>query len=411
MSETVSVRAGVLGRIASALRADRDEVVDAVLARREEFTTYANLADAEVRALRGDVLALVDALCTALDHDRPLDAEDVAFLVPAVRRRMRGGGSALHDTAQGLRILQSEVYERMARIAADVGDPGAAVAAGARLLELIDVAATLAGEAWVEASELFRGAGARRHRELLERVLGDGLARSGLLRELARELGLVEGAGFVVVSGRPAASTDDRHVLSAAVGALSRAGDPVVLPAAAAIGDEVIVLRTVREEGVEDLVGALERAWRRLADGPVRLAIGVSTRHVLPEGGREALAEARLARDHVPASGGLLALPRLAPLDWLARAAGPVSRRLVRQAVERFLAEDAEAGGVLLFTFRGYTACDLNIKLTAERLHMHVNTVRYRLGRIEERTGLGLRCYDDVLALDVAARLFEARAS
>src|SRR2546422_818107 len=83
----------------------------------------------------------------------------------------------------------------------------------------------------------------------------------------------------------PAASTDDRHVLSAAVGALSRAGDPVVLPAAAAIGDEVIVVRTVRDEAVDELVGALERAWRRLADGPVRLAIGVGTRHVLPAGG------------------------------------------------------------------------------------------------------------------------------
>jgi len=409
LSDAVSARAGVLGRIASALRAERDEAADAVLAHREEFPTYANLTDAELRALRADVLALVDALCTALAHDRPLDADDVAFLVPAVRRRMRAGGSALHDTGQGLRILQSEVYQRVARIAGDVGDPRAAVGAGARLLELIDVAATLAGEAWVEASELFRGAGARRHRELLERVLSDGLPRSGPLRELGRELGLVEGAGFVVVSGRPAASTDDRHVLSAAVGALSRAGDPVVLPAAAAIGDEVIVVRTVREEAVDELVGALERAWRRLADGPVRLAIGVGTRHVLPAGGREALAEARLARDHVPPSGGLLALPRLAPLAWLARAAGAVSWRLVPEAVTRFLSEDAEAGGALLLTFRGYTACDLNIKLTAQRMNMHVNTVRYRLGRIEERTGLDLRRYDDVLALDVAARLFEAR--
>jgi hypothetical protein len=407
MTGTVGGATETLERVAIALHAEREAIAEAAIARRDPFPTYANLSDPELAQLRGDAVALLDALVVALGHGRALDAEDVAFLESAMRKRVRASATALHDTAGALRVLQNEVYERVTRIATELGAPETAVVVGARLLELIDVAATLAGEAWVGANELFRGEGARRRRELLERVVGAGLPRSGPLSDLARELGLVEGAGCVLVSARAAAGIGDRQVLSAAVGALSRAADAPMLPAAAEIDQEILVLHPVAEGRLDDLVAALERTWRRLADGPVRLAIGVSTRHVLPDGGRDALAEARGAREQLPVGGGLLALSRVGPLDWLTRTARPVALRLVPEPVRDFLAEDEASGGTLLFTFRGYTACDLNIKLAADRLHLHVNSVRYRLRRIEERTGLDLRRYDDVVALDVAARLFE----
>jgi DNA-binding PucR family transcriptional regulator len=51
---------------------------------------------------------------------------------------------------------------------------------------------------------------------------------------------------------------------------------------------------------------------------------------------------------------------------------------------------------------------DLNVKLAAERLYVHPNTARYRLAKIEERTGTRLRRVADVLDLLIAIRVAES---
>ncbi len=38
-------------------------------------------------------------------------------------------------------------------------------------------------------------------------------------------------------------------------------------------------------------------------------------------------------------------------------------------------------------TLQALAECDLNLSLTARKLHVHTNTLRYRLARIAERTG------------------------
>jgi hypothetical protein len=60
---------------------------------------------------------------------------------------------------------------------------------------------------------------------------------------------------------------------------------------------------------------------------------------------------------------------------------------------------------------RESVAAGLNAKLTAERLHLHVNTGHYRLTRIAERTGCDLRRVDDVVELLLAARIAGAEPS
>jgi DNA-binding PucR family transcriptional regulator len=50
----------------------------------------------------------------------------------------------------------------------------------------------------------------------------------------------------------------------------------------------------------------------------------------------------------------------------------------------------------------------MNAKTAAERLHLHVNTIYYRLERIAERTGCDLRRLADVMELLIAVRLLGA---
>ncbi len=395
-------------RIARALRGERDSLVRLLLERRVDIPGYRELEGEELEHLRHDVSALIDALADGLDHDRPLDTEDVAFLRPAIERRA-GRGDWIDDTTRELRVLQRTIYERATALAEETGDPAAVAAVGGRLLELMDVAMTLAGEAWVEAQEVSRTGGRERREALLDALLTGRDPSEVGLGDLAADLGLTNGCGVIVLSARPVQSRSPSRVLTAAVGAFARAGAPTVFPLARLQDDEIVVVKPVVREDLDTLVASMERAWRRLADGPVRLAAGISTCHVLPGGALDALADAREARDRVPTGGGMLALPTLTALGWMTLRAGPTTWTLVHERVRWFLEEDAREGGTLLHTFRSYVASDLNVKLAARRLHLHVNTARYRLGRIAERTGLDLRVLDDVIALHVAAMLHEQR--
>ncbi|HUE69088.1 MAG TPA: helix-turn-helix domain-containing protein [Candidatus Acidoferrum sp.] len=392
-----------LGR---ALRAARRDIVAAILARRGEVPAFADGSDDEVEDLRRDIETLILTLCDALEHQRPLNRGDVVYLREPFDRRARRG-DRLIDIGQGLRIVQRVVYESAASLAAEADSPTEALIVGSRLLELIDVASLVASEAWSGGAGTY--AGTADHRALLEILLAGREPSRPPLPDLARRLGYRPGSGVAVIAATWAVGArGERESETATLGALARAGDPRELPLATVRDGELVVLRKAPDDGaVAQLVAAQERAWRMLTDRGVRLSIGISARQTLPGGARDAFVQARLARDAVLAGGGIVALPRLEPLDWMALRADGATWELVPAAVRRFVEEDAATGGSLLRTFRGYVACDLNVKEAAK--HLHANTARYRLDRIGDRTGLDLRRFEDVVTLHIAARLFETR--
>jgi DNA-binding PucR family transcriptional regulator len=53
-------------------------------------------------------------------------------------------------------------------------------------------------------------------------------------------------------------------------------------------------------------------------------------------------------------------------------------------------------------TLRAFFACDGSWTRTADALHLHVNTVHYRIRRVEEITGRDLSRLDDRLDLQAA---------
>ena len=70
---------------------------------------------------------------------------------------------------------------------------------------------------------------------------------------------------------------------------------------------------------------------------------------------------------------------------------------MIDPRLRAFLDEDRRAGGTLATTLRAFAAADLNLRVAAERLHVHLNTARYRLNRVEERTGRNPRHIADLL--------------
>jgi PucR C-terminal helix-turn-helix domain/GGDEF-like domain len=99
----------------------------------------------------------------------------------------------------------------------------------------------------------------------------------------------------------------------------------------------------------------------------------------------------------------------------LATAAVSAPEMMVKSArtvLDRFDDLDDDERGLLFETFRVWQHSDASVRATAEVLFCHPNTVRYRLRRIEQRTGRSLSRPRDIaelcLAFEVQRRLMYA---
>ena len=76
-----------------------------------------------------------------------------------------------------------------------------------------------------------------------------------------------------------------------------------------------------------------------------------------------------------------------------------------RQTLSRVILHDNRNNGCLASTLRAYLEHGVSLTLTARELGVHVHTVRYRLTKIEELTGLSLQSTEDRLTLELAFRI------
>ena len=79
-----------------------------------------------------------------------------------------------------------------------------------------------------------------------------------------------------------------------------------------------------------------------------------------------------------------------------------VALRFAEQCLGPLRRSDAASRGELVETLRAYLASGAQIRTTAKTLGVHENTVRYRLGRVEHVTGLDMRRFDALLAVQLA---------
>ena len=118
----------------------------------------------------------------------------------------------------------------------------------------------------------------------------------------------------------------------------------------------------------------------------------------------EALDEVRLAADVAQrrALRGTVSLDMLIPDLVLARSRG-LARDLRRSVLEPLERQDRRKNSAdLLGTLRTYLDTGLDRNATARRIHIHPNTLDYRLRRIHELTGLSLHDTHDLLRAAMA---------
>lgn len=160
-----------------------------------------------------------------------------------------------------------------------------------------------------------------------------------------------------------------------------------------AVDNEAVALLPLRSETVTDMLRAQANALApAISDG--RLLLGLSLPTSGPDGLSAALSEARQARTLAELRGGTVAVLATDEIDshalLLATVPDDVRRTFLTRVLGPVLAYDDRHGSDLIGTLEAFLAASGSWTACAERLHVHVNTLRYRIKRIEELTGRSL---------------------
>jgi GAF domain-containing protein len=165
----------------------------------------------------------------------------------------------------------------------------------------------------------------------------------------------------------------------------------------------LLALGTRRSQQFEELL----RTCRELGQS-IGAAIGISEIHAVPTDAARAFREAvdaSLIGRALIAEGGAIGYSELGAYRYLVHiAADDAPHDRMRAAVDLLIAYDNKRRTALLDTLERYLAERRSVIESARALFIHPNTLRQRLGRIEELTGLNLD-QDDLLSLELAIKL------
>ncbi len=135
------------------------------------------------------------------------------------------------------------------------------------------------------------------------------------------------------------------------------------------------------------------------------LRLGVSDAPSGFAGIRDAYREAALTLSYATQSRPVVALDELRPMQLIQLAMADSTRRLLVQKAGQLFADASSDRQTMFETIAAFAVASMNVATAAAALHVHQNTVRYRLDRIHETTGLDPRCFDDLADLRCIAEV------
>lgn len=288
----------------------------------------------------------------------------------------------LQQTVQLIKVTIDVVEEQVPHLAA----PGEEVALREAVLKFSREVAFAAARVYARAAES-RGAWDAR----LQALLVDALLRGDtpdVLASRAAALGWADAPPVAVAVGRSPGG-EAAAVVHTVYRVARRLGVEVL---GGVHGDRLVVVLG----GAADPLGATEKLLVAFGDGPVVVGPAVPRLDEATESARAALAGYRAAPAW-PAAPRPVAAAGLLPERALA--GDTEARRILRQDIYATL---VRSGNELLETLDAFFAAGGVLESTARALFVHPNTVRYRLKRITEVTGLAPFSGRDAYALRIA---------
>jgi hypothetical protein len=394
-----------LARLADVIEADLDQIARAAADAVEAHVAGYRRADdpALMPQVVGHARAVFAVLVVCLREDRTPQPQDLPATPAAALHRVTQGIS-LSDFLRASRIATIMFWNRLVPLLGPQASPALIARTVYLLLQVQELSSSTGSEALLEA-EQFRGVDRDRlHRDVVEDLLEGRPPSIGPRRGILDSAGLRQDVPFVVASTQPVAGIDDPAVLARIRAAVRLAEGRTAGGLLVVRHDEVVGLFPTNDAGTV-LAEGLRAAHQELRRAGVEVRAGISTPQVGWENVARGHREACTARDSVGATGGVARVSAMSALNYLTLHEDETARRLIDPRVRAFVEDEVATGGVFLETLDAYVGANLNAKMAAERLGVHVNTAYYRLDRIAERTGQDLRSFQAVLDLVVAVRL------
>ncbi|MGW0521562.1 PucR family transcriptional regulator [Crossiella sp. NPDC003009] len=289
-------------------------------------------------------------------------------------RRRAEQGFPVEATLRSYRIGGQFMWETFVSAAgADLGDQRAVLAAATTLWTFIDTYSAALAEGHRQASEDRARTDTEVRSALLEALFAGNSAAGRSLLDCAADLRLPAAGRFLVVVADTLAlpRIEERLRLRGTVSVWRQEIDAqagiVLLPPS----------------------GSPEQLCAHLA-GHTRARVGVSAEYHQIEATPGARHAAGLARAAVGTRGPGVLRHDQAPVPILLASAPEAARAVAQAALGPVLDLPARDRELVLETLRVWLAHDGATSAAAAELHCHRNTVRYRLRRLEELTGLAL---------------------
>jgi hypothetical protein len=393
------VEGGALeGSAAGAIERRLDGVVTAARERIiADEPAYQRMSSADLNDVTALLYSNFKVLLASMAGGR-VDREQLDYVGEHVRSRVRSG-IPLEAVLEAYRIGLNVFWEECtAEVAAGGLTRDAAVSLARKMSEAMDTLTTHAAAAYVREESYIRATRDKAARDLLEALLrGDADPLRFEVQSIAS--GLDPDADLVVVVARVAA---DESTLTASLDA-----------AAAALADRLATRRTspllvVREyavvavllaEGTELQTERLSAVRATLAEDGIDLYCGVSS----PCGGFAGVAaayeQASLAVSRASAERPVVSLAVLPAIQHLLTGATLTTRLHLLEKAHALTTLRPEALLTVRETLFGFAGADMNVTRAAAALHIHENTLRYRLRRIKDRSGHDPQTFDGLLEL------------
>jgi sugar diacid utilization regulator len=385
------------------------DMARAVISEVDAIATAAKREPDLVERLAGMSEQSVRTLVDVTREAREPTEHELAFVHELALRRA-ADAFRVEALIHGVRVGQRVIWEHLV---SHVGDAPLAAKAivvlTEQMLRYTDRLSTALATAYVTTQQARAADHERRRAELMDEIL------SGRFPYRADTPARLAAFGL---------DPDEECVVLVAEGCEIRSpSDPIVREAIRAAFE-----RHARRRGARFLVRAYDTdvvavisppaAAQAIAEATVRdvrqaqhatLAIGVSGTCPRLGDAAQGNADAMDARAVVQHTGGITAFPDIRLLDYLVARADPSAQRLLPEALHGLLG-GFNGRASLLQTLEAYLDSDLSIPATADRLSVHTNTVRYRLDKLEQLTGLDTRRFWDLTELAAALRILVRRA-
>ncbi|HTE59370.1 MAG TPA: helix-turn-helix domain-containing protein [Solirubrobacteraceae bacterium] len=386
-------------RVGEALAGRYAEIGQAIAARIvDEIPGYRDAAPELIDDLRAGATATAEVLARTFAEGSTVRREDLAFLRGLAARRVHQGVGLevfIHAYRVALLAYWDACADEATRLR--ISRPaGFALASSA--IEAIDIVTTQAAEAYLREETRLRTQTGRAVRDLVDRLV-DGQPID-LGRRHPAAPGLDPTGELLTIVGRVEQTT------VAVADALQLARD--VLEESMSLGT-ITPLTTIRHGELVLIsagtsprakIASLNEARQRTIDEhhtDVRYGISVPARGFA--GVQQAYREAALSLSYTSATRPIVSLDDLSSLECAVIGATATTKAVIASKGSGLRALSADDLAVAVGTIRAFSNADLNVARAAEQMHVHPNTVRYRLQQIATKTGHDPRTFTGLVDL------------